>query len=92
MQWFRSRHVQFLEEERSRLLRENASLKAYANQLVERLLLKEGVPRVTLPSEATPQAIDKMLSGMDIFADVDELPTQDEIIDNRKEKLDEFVS
>lgn len=93
MQWFKWRYVRFLEEERSRLLVENSTLRKYADQLVERLLRKTGNPSIELPEEPTKEALEHMLQDTagSIFDDIDE-PKVGEQVDNRKEKYDEFVS
>lgn len=93
MLWFKSRYVIFLEEERQRLLKEITALKTYNEQLVERLLQKNGVPPV-----GTQQDLQKLLQTTDIFEDIEEHDNHnhvgvDEIVDNRKEeKLDDFTS
>ena len=92
MPWFKTRYVRYLEEERSRLLTENSSLRKHADQLVERLLRKGGSPSIELPAEPSKDAIDRMLQAHDIFEDIEDLPTKDDLVDNRKEKFDEFVS
>ena len=92
MPWFKTRYVQSLEQEISRLRTELSSLKKYNQQLIDRLLLRSGSqPTVTLPEEATPEALDKMLQHHDIFEDIDDVPDDNGLTDNRKEKYDEFV-
>lgn len=93
MLWFKTQYVRFLEEERSRLLAELVALKRDHNRLVERLLRKSGLePSLESPLTAEPKALDKMLASADIFSDIEEIPQQDDIVDNRREKYDEFVS
>ena len=94
MQWFRGRYVQSLEQEISRLQLENKTLRGYADQLVERLLRKGGIPSIELPAEPTKEALDNMLqSGAGgLFDDLDEPKQVDPTEDNRTEKYDEFVS
>jgi hypothetical protein len=91
MQWFKTRYVRFLEEDRLRLLTENSKLKEHAERLTERLLRRSGVPSVELPPEPSKEALDKMLETHSIFDDLDE-PKETDLADNRKDKFDEFVS
>lgn len=93
MQWFKGRYVQSLEMEISRLRTELVGLQKYNKTLIDRLLVKSGSqPTVELPDEATPEALDKMLKHQDIFEDIDEVPDDGGLTDNRKERFDEFVS
>ena len=92
MPWFKTRYVQYLEEELSRLRTENLLLRKQGDQLVERLLRKGGSPSIELPAEPSKESIDRMLQGHDIFEDIEDLPTKDDLVDNRKEQFDEFVS
>lgn len=94
MRWFKTRYVRSLEEAKSKLETENIALRKRVDQLVERLLLKNGSgPTVELPPEPSKEALDKMLQTNSIFDDIDDEPVQtDNIVDNRKEQFDEFVS
>jgi TRAP-type C4-dicarboxylate transport system substrate-binding protein len=91
MPWFKTRYVQSLEQEISRLRTENSRLVEHSERLVERLLRKGGVASVELPPEPTKEAIDKMLQSHNIFEDMEE-PKESDLTDNRKEQYDEFVS
>ena len=93
MLWFKGQYVRYLEKEISRVQQENKTLRGYADQLVERLLRKSGIPSIELPAEPTKEALAKMLqSGAGgIFDDLEE-PKVDEQEDNRKDRFDEFVS
>jgi len=93
MLWFKGRHVRYLETEISRLQQENKTLRGYADQLVERLLRKGGIPSIELPAEPTKEALHEMLQGgaSGIFDDLDE-PKENLELDNRTEKYDEIVS
>ena len=93
MQWFRGRHVQFLEQEISRLRTELLGLQKYNKILIDRLLVKSGSqPTIELPNEATTEALGKMLERHDIFEDIEDTPDDGGLTDNRKEKYDEFVA
>jgi hypothetical protein len=91
MRWFKTRYVQSLEEELSRLRTEIQHLRQHSDRLTERLLRKGGIPSVELPPEPTKEALDKMLQSHNIFDDIDE-PKESDLVDNRREKYDEFVS
>lgn len=94
MQWFKTRYVQSMEKEISRLQTELAGLRVYNNQLIDRLLAKNGV-HISMPQEPSKEAIENMISGQDIFADIEEngvLENAEGFTDNRKQKFDEFVS
>lgn len=91
MRWFKTRYVQFLETEHSRLLSENVALKKHIESLSERLLQRNGVPSVELPAEPSKEALDRMLQSNNIFDDVDDSLEVAVLTDNRKEKYDEFV-
>ena len=92
MRWFKGQYVLSLEVEVSRLRKELADLRDRQTQLVERMLRQGGVPTVGLPPEPTKEALDRMLQSHDIFEDIEDLPTKDNLVDNRKEQFDEFVS
>jgi hypothetical protein len=82
-------HIATLEKRCATLENELAANRAYTQQLVDRLLLKERVPEV-VPKAAPvdPKAVEALLETADVFADED----GDEIEDNRKEHLSGFVS
>lgn len=91
MGWFLGRYVKFLEEERSRLLRELEALKRENGRLVDRLLTRSGFPLTEPAPQEDAVSLEKALSTMRIFEDTEEVTPGDEIIDNRKEKLDDFL-
>lgn len=94
MPWFKTRYVQYLEKEISRLQTENSNLRIHADRLVERLLRKHGSPSVELPAEPTKEAMDRMLQSTDIFEDVEDIEKPGpKPVDNRyEEKFDEFAT
>ena len=93
MRWFKTRYVASLEMEISRLRTENDQLKKRIENLSERLFTGNGTrPTVELPAEQSAEAMDKMLQATNIFDDIDDVPETGELVDNRKEKFDEFVS
>jgi hypothetical protein len=92
MLWFKGRYVQYLEQENSSLKQQLAAQKVYSDQLIERLLMRAGVPSVELPPEPSAAALDSMLQAGagGIFDDVDEAK-EDDKVDNRHEKYDSIL-
>lgn len=92
MQWFKGRYVRFLEQELSKRQAEVDGLRRYNEQLIERLLAKNGISPT---SAGQPANIKTMLETTDIFEDILDQPnetTEHPITDNRKDRYDEFVA
>ena len=81
------KHIQFLEARICALEKSLAASQAYSQELVERLLQKQGVPTVAKPIPT--ETINELIKTADVFADIEDA---DEIEDTRKEPLDAFAS
>lgn len=85
--FFKNRYIAQMEArilELEKSLRESES---YKQELIERLLRKEGVPAIVKPIPT--EQIEGLLRTADVFSDIED---GGELEDNRKEPLDAFAS
>lgn len=88
--WFKSKYVRSLEEQLQKNELEISRLRQENSKLVERLLLKSGVPLAPDREPIDPKLADKLISSAAIFDDIMD-DEEDEIVDNRKGSFDAFA-
>lgn len=89
--WFKSRYVKSLEERLTKNETEISLLRQENARLVERLLIKQGVPLAQDREPIDPKTLDRLVSTAAIFEEVDENGHEiEELVDNRKGSPDAF--
>ena len=83
----KNKHIQFLEARICALEKSLSDAIGRNQELVERLLQREGVP--PLVKQIPTEDINRLIKTADIFDDIDIV---DEIEDTRKESVDAFAS
>lgn len=88
--WYKSKYLESLEERLQKNELEISRLRRENSMLLERLLLKAGVPLAPDPEPIDPKAAARLVATAALFDDVADV--EDEIVDNRKGSPDAFAS